>query len=148
MIRDRLIAALKERFPGVAFEFRDGEVVASLESPHPEAGPLAICDGGDEVIVFVDPTVHMHFGCYQDGLTSDQKESKIVGDVLAFIGDLLADRVVIQRLGSGWAGGVKKLEIGKEPSPSWFWKQSLWSRTLEKKKANQASQPTPLKRRG
>lgn len=130
MIRDYLTPALKARFPKIPFEFGSDGLVATAPIPCREIGPLAISEEGDEVIIFIDRATHGHFGCHDEDFTIEQKERKITEDVLEFLESLFSDRVVVQRIGQGFAGGWKVLEPGQMPKRSWIWQQFLWSRPV------------------
>jgi len=103
---------------------------ATIVFPYPEIGPVEICDDGDEVTVFIGRVTHGHFGCYDESLTEEEKQKKIVADVIEFLAALFADRVVLLRIFRGWSGGWRVLRPHEQPRRSWFWEQFLWSRPL------------------
>jgi hypothetical protein len=131
MIRDYLVPALKDRFPERAFVFGEPPAPeATIVFPYPEIGPVEICDDGDEVTVFIGRVTHGHFGCYEESLSEDEKQKKIVADVTEFLAALFEDRVVLLRIFRGWSGGWRLLKPHEHPKRSWFWEQFLWSRPL------------------
>jgi hypothetical protein len=69
-------------------EFEVGAVEYRVPRPHGGEPPLVICTVGDEVTVEFD-RVHKHFGW------SDVPDEKAYDEALAFIDDILAERVVI-----------------------------------------------------
>lgn len=133
MIRDYLVPALKERFRAQSFVYGEHtQAIATIEMPYPTVGPIEICDDGDEITVFIGKAGHGHFGNYDEDLSAEQKEQKIAADVVDFFEALFADRVVIQRIFDGWAGGWHRLQNDEKPSHSWLWEQFLWSGPLRR----------------
>jgi hypothetical protein len=131
MIRDRLISALKQRFPELPFAFDEPpKPVASLQSPCQALGEMDICDDGDEATVYFTAT-HGHFSCYDESLSVEQREQEIADDVLTFLDSLFSDRVVVWQVLGGLAGGWRVLQPGEiAPSPSVARRQFLWTREI------------------
>ena len=115
MIRDRLIPALRERFPTESFTFSEPpEPIASLPARNAALGRLEICDDGDEATVYITEVTHGHFSCYDDSLTPEQHETTITADVLDFLEALFADRVLLYRTPSRSMGGWTRLDLSPE----------------------------------
>ena len=106
MISDLLIPELQQRFPGRGLRVGSPpEACAVFPSAHPEVGDVVIQDDGTEVTVCLGNFTHSHFANYEDTLTQEQKVEQITADVVAFLEDLFADRVVLwgsRRGAGGW----------------------------------------------
>src|ERR1043165_4758044 len=113
MIRDLLIPKLKQSFPDQAFVFnKPPKPDVSLKSPCQALGEMDISDDGDEITIYFTLT-HGHFNCDEESLTVEQREQKIVDDVIAFLEALFKDRVVIWGLPGYVAGGWRVLQAGE-----------------------------------
>lgn len=131
MIRDHLLPALASRFPDRFFvigTFPDADV--TLPFPYEKIGPLEISDDGDEVTVFIGEVTHGHFGCYEESYSEEEMHRQIVENVMDFLDDLFADRVVLFRALGGRTGGWRTLASDQQPKRFWFGEQFLWSRPL------------------
>src|SRR5262245_35291489 len=126
MISRVLIPRLQLRFPD-----RD-LCVGSSPSPcavfpaiHPDVGDIQIYDDGDELTLVAGNFTHGHFSNYDDNLSPEQKAEEITAQVVEFLEDLFADRIVLwgshDRSG-GW------YNIGGD-NPDWAKdeKKYLWS---------------------
>ena len=92
---------------------------------------MEICDDGDEATVYFNAT-HGHFSCYDEKLSTEQREQQITDDVIKFLESLLKDRVVVWQMLGGMAGGWRVLQPGEEPpTPSRARRQFLWSREIK-----------------
>src|SRR5262245_48711562 len=96
MISDVLIPKLQQRFSG------RGLRVGSAPSPfavfpaaHPEVGDVQIYDDGDELTLVAGNFTHGHFSNYEDALSAKQKAEQVSEDVVNFLEDLFADRIVL-----------------------------------------------------
>jgi hypothetical protein len=96
MLSTLLLPELRQRFSHRGL--RTGpppNACAAFPGIHPEFGNIEIYDDGDELTVVVGKFTHGHFTNYDDNLSVDDKERQIVDDVVAFLEDLFADRVVV-----------------------------------------------------
>ncbi|HEX8200728.1 MAG TPA: hypothetical protein VF590_09590, partial [Isosphaeraceae bacterium] len=72
---------------------------------HPEVGDIEIYDDEVELTVVAGNFTHGHFSCYDESLSKEQVEETIVDDVVAFLRELFADRIVLwgaHRAVGGW----------------------------------------------
>ena len=116
MIRDHLIAAIKESFPGHTFSFpQSSNLVATLQSCFAELGRLEIYDDGDEATVSISEITHGHFNPYDTSLTETQRDQEIVEDVIDFLRALLSDKVLLYRTPNRASGGWLRLDLLPEP---------------------------------
>jgi hypothetical protein len=106
MIADSLIPALKEKFPDSGMRCgAPPDPIAVFPAAHPEVGEVTIFDDGDEVIVSIGEITHGHFGAYEAGLSQEQVHEAVTASVVAFLGDLFADKVVLWHVRPGGASG-------------------------------------------
>ncbi|MBS1583235.1 MAG: hypothetical protein JST66_13635 [Bacteroidetes bacterium] len=105
MIRDTLLPLLTERFPGRYTLAGPGvEPFVTFPAEHPEVGDVQLHDDGDEITLIAGRFTHGHFSNY-DGISLVEKEQAIAKDVIDFLSDLFADRVVLwgsHQGGGGW----------------------------------------------
>jgi hypothetical protein len=106
MLSGILLPALKKRFPDRGLRADAARwPCAVFPAAHPAVGDLEICDDGDELIVVAGNFTHGHFSDFDQTLTADEKQRRIVDAVLRFLDDLFADRVVLwgsHEAGGGW----------------------------------------------
>ncbi len=79
--------------------------IATFPAAHPAVGDVSVWDDGEEVMVAVGEITHGHFDSCDESLTPGQIENQIVEDVLAFLEDLFAGRVLLWRSPDGGSGG-------------------------------------------
>jgi hypothetical protein len=94
-IRQALPPALHERFPDRAF--RRGHApteVAVFPAAHPEFGDLVIHDDGHEATI-VGTLTHTHIDARHSRHAVEGSDRAIVEEVLEFLDDLFADRIVV-----------------------------------------------------
>ena len=116
MIRDHLIAAIKESFPNLPFSFpQSSNLIATLQSPSAEIGTLEIYDDGDEATVSISEITHGHFDRFDTSLGETQRDRQIVEDVIGFLRALFADKVLLFRTPSRSMGGWRRLDLSSEP---------------------------------
>ena len=116
-IRDVLIPALKARFP--TRPFGPGALpnsVAAFAAEHPAIGDVEITDDGTEVTVYVGEITHGHFNSYEPSLSETQLAQAVSDEVLGFLADLFADRVLLWAAPGGGQGGWQHPFDGSAPS--------------------------------
>ena len=100
-----LLPILKERFSESRFRVESGEPPrVTIPASHPDVGDVVLQDDGDEITAFVGNFTHSHFSNYDD-IPLPEKEQIIAQDVVQFLEQLFADRVVMwgsHRSGGGW----------------------------------------------
>ncbi len=96
MIAETLRQELAARFPilRIVAESADG---ADLTTParHPDVGDVSISDDGTEATPSIGSFGHSHFSDYRDDISKSMRVEAIVDDVLAFLGMLYSDRVLL-----------------------------------------------------
>jgi hypothetical protein len=126
-IRDEVVNALRRRFPDVQFDYPESpDVIATTHAPNPNIGVLEIHDDGDEVTVYVGELTHGHFNALD--LSGADAAHAIVDDLMMFLGNLFADRVVI------WKGSVMhgwdELAPDATPQPHGGAESHVWTHPL------------------
>jgi hypothetical protein len=119
MIRDLLIPAIKQSFPDLPFSFsQSSNPVAKLQPPFGEIGTLDIYDDGGEATVDITEVTHGHFSPHDTSLSEQQRDQRIVEDVIRFLRALFADQVLLFRTpgrGNRGVGGWYRLDESPEP---------------------------------
>ena len=123
MLRDTVIAALTERFGALVKIAPFSKEFGVFDARHPDVGDVVIEDDGEELIVSVGSITHGHFGSYDDGLSMHQHEAVIADQLLGFLEDLFADKVLLFK--ATWGGGWALVEDVSEkkllsPTRQWF----------------------------
>jgi hypothetical protein len=133
MLTDHITQALKTRLPEVPFVFScPPDPTASLFGPCEELSPLQICDDDDEATIYLGTISHGHFGCYEEGITEDERHQLIAEDVADFVRDLLSNRIVAMSTLGGRVGGWRRLSADEvSPSPSVLKRQYVWSHPIQ-----------------
>jgi hypothetical protein len=106
MIADTLIPALRERFPESEVTWgTPPNAIAVFPAAHPDVGSLSIWDEGDEVMIAIGDITHGHIGADDEGLSEEQVHEEVAKNVLSFLEDLFAGRVIVWHARRGGAGG-------------------------------------------
>jgi hypothetical protein len=123
-IFDVLVPMLRTRFPNLAFAGPTGDPPqVTVPASHPEVGDLVLQDYDNEVTVFLGRFTHRHFGNYDD-ISSGEKEKVIAEDVVTFLDDLFADRILMWGSHQGIGGSHP---IGSHQLISVGRKKYVWS---------------------
>lgn len=111
MIREVLLPALQAKFPDCGFRLGElANVVGAFPAVHPEVGDVTIWDDGDEATVGVGEITHGHFNPYDEGLSEKEIADRVTSDVVEFLDDLFADRVLLWKSPDGRSGGWRILD--------------------------------------
>jgi len=95
MIVDTLFPVLTARFPDAGIKFEHEERPrAIVPAVHPDVGDIVLQDDGDEITAFVGHFTHSHFSNY-DAISAEEKAKAISEDVVHFLEELFADRIVM-----------------------------------------------------
>src|SRR5438094_4933911 len=110
MIRDVLLPALLANFPNRGFRTDDApNAIGVFPAAHEKVGDVTIWDDGNEATIGVGDITHGHFNPYDDTLTEQQTAERVTSDVVAFLTDLFADRVLLWKSPDGGSGGWRIL---------------------------------------
>ena len=105
MIRDVLLPALQANFPNRGLRTgQPPDAIAVFPAAHPEVGDVNIYDDGNEAMVSVGQITHGHFGWTDANRTEAEMANAVTDEVVRFLTDLFADRIVLWK-SSGGAGG-------------------------------------------
>jgi hypothetical protein len=108
MIRDLLLPELLARFSDRGFRTENsGNTIGLFPAAHPDVGDLYIADDGDEATLFIGRLTHAHF---DSEYGEAEPEKRITDDVLAFLDELFADRILIRKSRRTGADGSMPIE--------------------------------------
>lgn len=106
MIRELLIPKLLARFPSRGLRIsRESNPFATFPADNEAVGNVRICDEGREATVMVGTITHGHFSVHDANLSLEQTADQVADDVLGFLDDLFANRVVLWKSPDGASGG-------------------------------------------
>jgi hypothetical protein len=101
---DLLVPMLRTRFPDLAFIGPSGQPPQlTIPASHPDVGDIVLQDDDEEITVFLGHFTHRHFSNY-DEIQTTEKEQIIAEDVVRFLEDLFADRIVMWGSHRGMGG--------------------------------------------
>jgi hypothetical protein len=96
MISDVLIPKLRERFADRGLQVGvPPEPCAVFTAINPDVGDIVISDDGFELTLEAGRFTHSHFYNYDQDLSETEKAERISEDVVQFLDDLFADRIVL-----------------------------------------------------
>lgn len=91
-----LRAELVERFGARGLRLvQEGRTFAAIEPPWPGFGRLVVHDDRIEITVGLGEFTHVHFDCWEDGLEDAERVRRICAEVVAFIADVLDDKLEV-----------------------------------------------------
>jgi hypothetical protein len=101
-ISELLIPALQSKFPNEKWTFgASPDSIAFLPALCEEVGDLHITDDGDEAGIFIQHVTHCHINPYEEVDSDEQRAHWIVKEVVGFVDDLLADRILLWAVAKG-----------------------------------------------
>jgi len=116
-IREVLVPALKESFPTRPFD--RGELpncIARFAAEHPAVGDVEITDDDTEATVYIGNITHRHFNPYDPSLSPLDLARTVSGEVIQFLTDLFADRVLLWAAPGGGQSGCQYPFDGAVPT--------------------------------
>jgi hypothetical protein len=127
-LSEKLLQKLHSRFADRGLIVYDGKrPVALFPAIHDDVGDIQIWDDDHELTVYVG-SLHGHFPNYNDKLTLDAREERMVDDVLAFLEDVFAERIEFwaegDRMG-GWHERGKTNPFGRRNAQRYVWSGPL-----------------------
>jgi hypothetical protein len=90
------------------------KLIATFPARCDELGDLEILDDGNEVTIYLGDVTHGHFNPYDDATTSEGAAKWITSEVIEFLDELFADRVVFWAKSNG-SGGWQQRFTGHIP---------------------------------
>ena len=134
MIREVLIPKLKARFADRGFQERsENNAIGYFPAAHYQVGDLAIFDDGDEATIYIGQITHLHIDSEES--EGHRAEEEIANEVISFLEELFADKLMIWKSKTTGADGVFPLAnvaafSGVDSSDSTF----FWSGPVRKPK--------------
>ena len=119
-VRLCLLPLLRERYSDARYEDADPELVVAFAGPG-EVGDLEVWEEGDVATVVVGRLTHTHFNGYDSypcpaGTPKDEVVRRVAKEVLKFLEDFFAERIVLWKKSSD--GGVSLGPIEAMPEPA------------------------------
>lgn len=106
MLRDVLVPALEAAFPDQPMRLSDPpQPIATFPGACPEVGCVQVFDDGDEATVVIENVTHHHVDCYDQALSESARFRRMATDVVEFLRELFADRVLLWSRDQGRGGG-------------------------------------------
>ena len=106
MLRDFLVPALEQKFPARGLlSWEPPDPIAVFPAAHPEVGDVTIYDDGDEAILHIGDISHGHFGSDDPNRTGAVAAQAVTEQIVEFLNDLFADRVLLWKQPGNGAGG-------------------------------------------
>ena len=121
-LRDILVPALRERYRdrGVQlFEDSDRSLIARFPAAHPEIGDLELAASARAtgVNVRIGDVLHDDFYSLDTHLTDAERNRRVVEEVIRFLDELFADRLLFWRGAEGGAFGWRERGISGSLDP-------------------------------
>ncbi|MGV8042593.1 MAG: hypothetical protein AB2L07_21935 [Thermoanaerobaculaceae bacterium] len=114
-IRDVLVPALHAAFPNSGLWVPDlSEPVAVFPAACPEVGAVSIHSEFEEITVEIERVTHHHVTAPDDSLGSEEQAHAITEEVVWFLRELFADRVLLWSENGGRGGGGWRYPFGGE----------------------------------
>lgn len=132
--KDSLLPLLRAKYPGARYGGGEEGLIVTFTGPA-EVGDLLVWEDGDEARVEVGRLTHTHlngFGNYPRpaGVTDEQLIGRVTEEVLRFLEDFFAERIVVwtdKGTGDVCLGAVEAMpDLSSDPSlPCYSWKGHL-----------------------
>ena len=115
MLTDVLRKAITQRFPDIPITTPSPPGAAVVIPAIQEGiGDISIFDDGEEATLVLGDITHSHFSEYTPGISEEEAAHNISEDVMWFLEDLFADRVLLWKSSRG-GGGCRTLKPGEVP---------------------------------
>lgn len=132
MIRNVLAPVLQKKFAnkGVILH-SDSNVMATFPASHPDVGDVTVWDDENEVTVGIREITHTHFETTEGSMSPSVMAQQVTADVVHFLENLFADRILLWRSWSGRSASWQLVEgsiddVPREKTGRWF----VWSGPL------------------
>jgi len=105
-IREALTPALQDIFHDRGLSLSTStNLVAKFPAECPDVGNVLIYDDGEEATVLIENITHHHANPYDGTLNADERSRLITDEVVEFLRELFADRVLLWSIDKGAGGG-------------------------------------------
>jgi len=116
MIRDALIPMLQQRYSNKELTVGDPPgPIATFPPKHLCVGALEICDDGDEATIYIGKITHGHFNPYNAELSQEEIDNQVTEDVIDFLEDVFANRILLWKSKIRGSGGWQHLDYVERP---------------------------------
>lgn len=106
--------AVQVNFPGLAMSYGEPpEAIITVEPVHPDFGPVEVLDDEVELTVHCGRFTHVHLSNFDEAITPEERNARIVADLIDFLRDVFADRV--EFWGSHRSGGGCRVRHSQGP---------------------------------
>ena len=86
--------ALQHRFPHSAVTYDEGPgPIATIAPIYPEFGVVEVIEGADELTVNCGNFTHVHLSNYDEGISPEERNQRVVASLIDFLSDVFADRI-------------------------------------------------------
>ena len=108
--------AVQLNFPGVSTSYGESpDPIVTIDAIHPAFGRIEVVDDKFELTVYCGNFTHVHLSNYEKGISSEERDKRIVADLVEFLADVFSDRM--EFWGSHRGGGGCRVR-GSESSLS------------------------------
>lgn len=115
MIRDVLLPALQQHFPGRGLQINpDSNPIATFPAAHAAVGAVTVWEEGVEATVIIEHLAHSHFSLDEPNLSHTEIDRQITENVVDFLEALFQDRVLFWISSDQNAGGWHRLDLMAE----------------------------------
>lgn len=136
-IRDLLVDTIRHRYADRSVELVEGGErgpVARFPAAHPDVGDLHVDTGAFGVDVHIDDILHDSFHSYDAHLDDGERNQRLLSEVLRFLDELFADRLLFWKAAEGPGIGWRERGVTGSFDPlvmdDRVYRVYLWSRPL------------------
>jgi hypothetical protein len=87
-------AAVKANFPDSRAQYDELPApIVTIPPAHPGFGPIEICDDEVELTVNCGNFTHLHLANHDEGISTRERERRVVESLVAFLRDVFSDRM-------------------------------------------------------
>jgi hypothetical protein len=134
-IRDLLVDTIRHRYADRSVELVEGGErgpVARFPAAHPDVGDLHVDTGAFGVDVHIDDILHDSFHSYDAHLDDGERNQRLLSEVLRFLDELFADRLLFWKAAEGPGIGWRERGVTGSFDPlvmdDRVYRVYLWSR--------------------
>jgi hypothetical protein len=107
-------AAVRVNFPDSTVSYGESpEPIVTIAPMHPDFGTIEVIDDECELTVACGNFTHVHMSNYDEGISPEEREKRIIASLIDFLADVFTDRV--EFWGSHQGGGGCRLRKSQGP---------------------------------
>jgi hypothetical protein len=108
--------AVQLTFPNVRISYGESpDPIITFHAIHPDFGSIEVVDDGFELTVYCGNFTHIHLGNYDKGSSREERDKRIVADLVEFLAAVFSDRM--EFWGSHRGGGGCRLRETQSSLP-------------------------------